>query len=210
MRYVSHANLGGQLDHGVIVPQSECDPLRAAWEARVLGLTLATGGDGAWSIDMSPAARETLPGYGRLSHYEIWLAGLELRLRQPGMLDRAENAASISLRALVAVPRVLAAVDMEAMLARGAPTARPATTPPRQQEGDRVRARTDAMNHHTHSPDYAHGKCAWIAHSHGMHVFADANTHGLGERPQWLYTLVLGAVDLQAKAARSNAVLVNA
>ena len=67
MSYVSHADLGGQSGHGRVVPEPEGEHFHAAWEPRVLALTLAMGATGAWNIDSSRSARETLPQYARLS-----------------------------------------------------------------------------------------------------------------------------------------------
>ncbi len=210
MTYVTHADLGGQLGHGTVVAEPEDELFHAAWEPRALALTLAMGATGAWNIDMSRAARETLPAYATLSYYEIWLAGLRKLLRQRGMLDDAETAAVRSLRPPVAVARVLAAADVDAALARGAPTARPTTAPPRWQVGDRARASSAAMNHHTRLPAYVRGKCGVIERAHGMHVFADAHAQGLGEQPQWLYTVVFQAIDLWPDAALGLTVSVDA
>jgi len=210
MSYVTHADLGGQLDHGAVVPEPEDELFHAAWEPRALALTLAMGATGAWNIDMSRAARETLPDYATLSYYEIWLAGLQTLLRQRGMLDDAEIAAASSLRPPVAVARVLAAADVDSVLARGAPTARPTTAPPRWQVGDRVRAQSGTMNHHTRLPTYVRGRFGFIERAHGMHVFADAHAQGLGEQPQWLYTVVFEAIDLWPDAAPGLTVSVDA
>jgi len=87
MSYHSHADLGGRLGCGPVTPEPEGELFHAAWEPRALALTLAMGATGSWNIDMSRAARETLPDYARLSYYEIWIRALE-RL----MLDsRTEN-----------------------------------------------------------------------------------------------------------------------
>jgi len=40
------------------------------------------------------------------------------------------------------------------------------------------------------------GRRGTIAHRHGAHVFADANAQGLGEQPQWLYTVVFDGTTL--------------
>ena len=63
MYYLSHADLGGQSGFGPIVPQPEGEVFHAAWEARVLALTLAMGATGSWNLDMARSARETLPFY---------------------------------------------------------------------------------------------------------------------------------------------------
>ena len=50
--YVTHADLGGQLGHGPIKPESEYKAWHAAWEPRVLALTLSMGAAGAWNLDV--------------------------------------------------------------------------------------------------------------------------------------------------------------
>jgi hypothetical protein len=45
------------------------------------------------------------------------------------------------------------------------------------------------------------GKRGTIEHVHGAHVFADANAQGLGEQPQWLYTVVFDEAELWGNAA---------
>ena len=74
--YLSHADIGGRPTRDPVVPEPEGDPFHAAWEARAMALTLAMGATGQWNIDMSRAARETLPDYAALSYFQIWLAAL--------------------------------------------------------------------------------------------------------------------------------------
>lgn len=210
MNDVNRADVGGQLGHGAVEPGHEDELFHAAWEPRVFALTLAMGATGAWNLDMSRAARETLPRYATLSYYEIWLAGLEKLLLSRGMLDEAEIAAASPSLPPVPVPRVLAAANVDSVLARGAPTVRPATAPARWQVGDQVRTRADAMNFHTRLPSYARGKCGIIERAHGMHVFADTHAQGLGEQPQWLYTVVFQGIDLWPDAVPGLTVSVDA
>ena len=176
----------------------------------MLALTLAMGATGAWNLDMSRAARETLPDYARLSYYEIWIAGLQKLLDERGMLRADELAAARALVPPVAVPRVLAAADVAAALARGAPTLRPANAPARWQVGTRVRAYAGAIGHHTRLPAYVRGHVGTIERVHGMHVFADAHALSLGERPQWLYTVVFDVHELWPDAAPGSTVSVDA
>lgn len=186
MSYVTHADLGGQPGHGRVVPEPEGELFHAAWEPRALALTLAAGALGAWNIDMSRAARETLADYAERSYYEIWFAALGKLL--------AERADAVALR--VAEGRTLRAPDVAAALARGSPTERGATRAPRFQPGDRVRTRSERVQHHTRLPGYAHGKVGIVERVHGVHVFADAHAQGLGEEPQWLYGVVFDAAEL--------------
>src|ERR1700687_3639076 len=66
MSYRSHADLGGRSGLGRIVPEPEGELFHAAWEPKALALTLAIGATGAWNIDMSRSARETVPNYEAL------------------------------------------------------------------------------------------------------------------------------------------------
>lgn len=201
MSYVSHADLGGGPCAERVKPEPEGDPFHAPWEERVHALTLAMGATGVWNIDMSRAARETLAEYAALDYYGKWLAGLEKLLRAHGLVTAGELAAGRALDAGRTLPRVLAAADVAAVLARGAPTERPAAAPPRYAAGRRVRTRRDAAPHHTRLPGYARGKCGHIERVLGAHVYADAHAQGQGEAPQWLYTVVFTEDELWGAGA---------
>jgi nitrile hydratase len=191
----THADLGGQRGHGAVTPEPEHERFHAAWEPRALAVTLAMGATGAWNIDMSRAARETLPDYARLTYYEVWIQALERLLQARGLVHPDELAAGHALRAGPPLPRTLQAADVATVLAAGAPTERAATQPPRYAVGQSVRLRATPVPHHTRLPGYASGKQGVIERVNGTHVYADAHAQGLGEDPQWLYTVVFdGAV----------------
>ena len=87
---------------------------------------------------------------------------------------------------------------MPTVLAKGSPTRRPVTAPALCAVNERVRAHCRAPP--SHSPaGYA---AARSAHKHirGVHVFANANAQGLGERPQWLYPVVFSGHELWGDA----------
>ena len=107
-----------------------------------------------------------------------------------------EIIAQQSLHQPLAVPRVLQAGNVDAVLATGSSTQRPVTTPARFAVGQTVRAYVGEVPHHTRLPAYVRGKCGVIERLHGMHVFADANALGHPEQSQWLYTVVFGAANL--------------
>jgi nitrile hydratase len=211
MSYLSRADLGGQPGHGRVTPEAEGELFHAGWEPRALALTLAMGATGSWNIDMSRSARETLPDYARLSYYQIWLAGLEKLLTERRLAGADELTAGHALHPAAPVARVLQAVDVPAALAKGTATARPAAAPARFHVGQRVRSRDPAPGHHTRLPAYASGKQGVIDHVHGTHVFADTHAQGLGEQPQWLYTVVFDGAELWgADAAAGLTVSVDA
>jgi nitrile hydratase len=196
MTYTTHADLGGRDGFGPIVREPEDEIFHAAWESRVLALTLAMGATGAWNIDMSRSARETLPDYERLSYYQIWLAGLRKLLVEHALAQPDEIAAGRMLHRAQPLASVLRAAEVAATLQRGSPTQRPATRPARYHAGERVRARAECVPHHTRLPGYVRGKTGVIERVHGMHVFADAHAQGLGEQPQWLYTVAFDGAKL--------------
>ena len=200
MSYTSHADLGGQLGHGAVFahdpPETEGDLWHAGWEPRALALTLAMGATGAWNIDQSRAARETLPHYAGLSYYRVWLAGLQQLLMERGLVSADELAAGHSLHPALPLPRLLVAAEVDAALAKGSTSWRPTNKAPRFALGARVRTAALPSAHHTRLPAYARNKPGTVERRHGMHVFADSNAQGLGEQPQWLYSVVFLGTDL--------------
>ena len=196
MTYLSHADIGGQLGRGRVVPEAVGELFHAAWEPRALALTLAMGATGSWNIDMSRAARETLPDYARLSYYEIWIHALEKLLLERSLLQPGEvEAGAATAGPAPKLPRVLHAAEVTQVLARGSPTTRPGPAPV-YALGDAVRLRSHAVPHHTRLPGYARGKRGTITAVHGPHVFADAHAHGLGEQPCPLYTVAFSGSEL--------------
>lgn len=208
--HVTQADLGGTLGHGAIEHEAEEGTFHHDWEAKVLALTLAASAPGGWNIDMSRRARETLPNYAELSYYEIWYAGLERLIVESGLATDDEIAAGHSLVEPDRERRVLTADLVGPALARGGPTVREPTGPARFDVGDRVRTRAERVDHHTRLPAYVSGHVGTIEHVHGAHVLPDANAHGHGEQPEWLYTVVFDATDLWDDAAEGQRVSVDA
>jgi len=202
MSYPFHADLGGQPGHGPVTPEPEGELWHEAFEAKAMALTLAMGATGAWTIDQGRAARETLPGYAQLSYYRIWLAGLQRLMAERDLVGDDEVAAGRMLHAPRPLPRKLLAAAVPAALARGAPTERPAPGPARFTVGDAVRTRSGHVDHHSRLPGYAQGKPGVVMHVHGAHVFADTSAQGLGEQPQWLYTVVFSGESLWGAEAQ--------
>ena len=191
MNYLSHADLGGQPESRPIVQEADGDYFHARWEERVLALTLAMGATGLWNIDMSRAARETLPDYAQLSYYQIWFRGLERLVAERGLLQKPATASSPALRAS----------HVAAVLGRGSPTRRTANAEARFKVGDVVCTETGTPGHHTRLPGYARGRRGTIERVHGAYVFSDSNAHGGGEAPQWLYGVRFEARELWGDAA---------
>ena len=201
MSYVTHADLGGQPGFGPVTPEPEGELFHADWEPRALALTLAMGATGSWNIDASRAVRETLPNYRDLSYYQIWLGALEQLMLQRAQVFPDEIASGEMKHPPAPVARVLPAANVPTVLAKGSPTERPESGPARFAVGQAVRMHLGKVDHHTRLPGYVQGKRGTIEHIHGAHVFADAHAQGLGEQPQWLYTVVFDEAELWGEQA---------
>ena len=196
-------DLGGQMGFGPVVAEPDEPPFHAEWERRALAVTLACGAMGHWSIDDSRHARETLHpvDYLTSSYYEIWIKALEKLLAREGLVSAEELRAGRPLAAAREAGRVLRAGEVAAALAHGSPSERPAVAAARFGVGDRVRTVNDHPAGHTRLPRYARGRLGRIERVHGVHVFPNAHAHGLGECPQWLYTVVFDGRELWGRAA---------
>ena len=201
MSYVNYGDLGGQPGHGAVTPEPEGVVFHAPWEGRALALTLAMGATGAWNLDQSRSARETLPGYAGFSYYKKWVGGLTALLVERGLAGPDELAAGRALHPAQPVPRRLAARQVAETLARGTPFDRAGGAPARFEAGQDVRTRGGEAPHHSRLPRYAQGKRGTIERVHGRHVLPDTNSRGLGEQPQWLYTVVFDGRQLWPDAA---------
>jgi len=182
-------DMGGSQAFGPVVPEADEPPFHHEWERRVFALTLAMGASGAWNLDQSRAARESLPPaqYLASSYYTIWLEGLCRLMLERGLVtpdELRDGRVHAPGRAL----RVLARDAVASRLAHGASTERTVTTAPRFAVGDPVRTRDMHPPSHTRLPRYCRGRHGTIAAVHGAHVFADAHARG-SEDPQWLYTV---------------------
>lgn len=196
MSYLSHADLGGRDGYGPVTPEPEGELWHEPWEPRALALTLAMGATGAWNIDQSRSARETLPDYAQLSYYRIWLAALQRLMIERGLVTESEIAGLSVQLAPKPLARVLTADKVPAVLARGSATEREAVAAARFAIGDRVRTRSGHVDHHSRLPGYAQGRVGAVERVHGAHVFADSNAQGLGEQAQWLYTIAFDGREL--------------
>jgi nitrile hydratase beta subunit len=181
-------DMGGMHGFGPVEPEANEPVFHADWEARAFALTRAMAYTGAWNIDESRVSREVLPPHVYLgsSYYARWTLGLEILLRERGLVDADELAAGHALRPGKPVRRTLTAVDAARVQPRGS-YARAAAAPARYRAGDRVRARNINPATHTRLPRYVRGHVGVIETVRGCHVYPDTNAIGAGENPQWLY-----------------------
>ena len=196
-------DLGGQMGFGPVAPEKDEPYFHADWEKRALGLTLSSGAFGAWTIDESRHARESLPPatYLAASYYEIWTRALEVLLERHGFATRAEIDTGHKHFPPAAPRRVLTADRVAATLARGGPCDRSVDTTPRFKPGDAVHTRNINPKTHTRLPRYARARTGVIEAVQGAYVFPDDNAHGKGENPQWVYTVVFAGPEIWGEDA---------
>lgn len=196
-------DLGGQMGFGPVAPEKDEPCFHAEWEKRALGLTLSCGAFGAWSIDESRHARESIPpaAYLGASYYEIWIRALDTLLERHGFATREELFSGRSLGRGRQPKRVLKADMVAGVLAKGGPCDRPVHTEPRFAAGDAVRTKNFHPETHTRLPRYARGKTGRVEAVQGSYVFADDSAHGKGENPQWIYTVVFDGDEIWGEGA---------
>jgi len=196
-------DLGGQMGFGPVAPEPHEPYFHAEWEKRALGVVLSCGAFGAWTIDESRHARESIPPaqYLSASYYEIWTRALEVLLERHGFATQAEIADSRK-RDDGAVPKRVLKADMVAgVLAKGAPCDRPVQAAARFAVGQAVRTRNFNPETHTRLPRYARAKTGVVEAVQGSFVFPDDNAHGKGENPQWVYTVVFDGGEIWGEGA---------
>ena len=196
-------DMGGRMGFGPVVPEKMEPLFHAPWERKALALTLAAGACGAWNIDISRHARETIPPpqYLTKSYYDIWVTALEKLLSAAGMVSAEERAQGRALAPPSPVKRRLAAQGVLALLTVPVPFTRPAPQAARFAAGDSARMRVMHPQTHTRLPGYARGKAGVIEAVCGCFVFPDSHAHGLGEDPQWCYTVRFEGRELWGSAA---------
>jgi nitrile hydratase len=191
-------DMGGMDGFGEVEAEADEPVFHEPWEGRVLAMNRGIGASGAWNIDQGRYGIELLAPqtYLAASYYQKWFLRLERMCMQHGLVDADEIAAGRSLRPGKALPRrPFTAAVADRVMKRGA-FERPAPSAALFKAGDRVRARNIHPKSHTRLPRYVRGHVGVVERLHGAHVFPDSVVLGLGEDPQWLYTVSFDGGDL--------------
>jgi nitrile hydratase len=199
-------DMGGMQDMGPIQHESDEPVFHAPWEGRAYALNRALRAWGKWNLDASRHEIELLPpaDYLRMSYYEKWLQTSSSLAVKHGLITQAElESGKPEPGSPKATPPLTAGMS-SGFLSRGIPSSRDPRVRPLFRVGQRVRARNLNPPGHTRLPRYARGKPGVIHRLHGIHVFPDTNAHGLGERPQPLYSVRFDARALWGESAEAN------
>jgi nitrile hydratase subunit beta len=191
-------DLGGMMGFGPVDPEENEPVFHAEWERRAFALTLAMGATGAWNLDASRHARESLDPARYLSstYYQIWLEGLTRLLSEAKLVTPEELATGHQVAPPASLKRVLAAADGDRVTAAGAPTHREPQAPARFRAGDIVRARNMHPFGHTRLPRYVRGRVGTVDQVRGVFAFPDTTAHGKGHKPQMVYGVKFSAREL--------------
>jgi nitrile hydratase len=196
-------DMGGIKGFGAVVPEPNEPVFHHDWERRTFALAIAMSRPGGWNIDMSRFARENRPAedYLSKSYFELWLSGLETLMIERGLVSRQEIESGKMLSPAKPDVKILCPGDVEPAIRRGGSTERAAQAPALFAVGKTVRMKTVHPVTHTRLPQYVRGHLGTIELNHGCHVFADLNAQGMGENPQWLYTVRFDGPELWGKDA---------
>jgi nitrile hydratase len=184
-------DLGGAMGFGPVAPEMDEPLFHAEWEPRALGLTLAAGALGHWSIDEGRHARESLPPatYLSASYYEIWARALADLLVRHGEVTPEELAEGRALEPGRATDRRLTPEAARAAVTTSRGYDRPEPGPARFAPGDRVRTRNLQPRGHIRLPGYARDKEGVVEAVRGCHVLPDTSAQGNTETGAWLYSV---------------------
>ena len=194
-------DMGGMHGFGPVDPEPNEPVFHEAWEGRVLAMQRAMGFARLWTIDGGRASLENLSplNYLESSYYRRWFLGLERRVVAHGLVGEDEITAGRALRPGIRLNRKLTAADASAPMWGN--FERPAPAPARFKAGELVRTRNINPETHTRLPRYARDKIGTVEAIRGCHVFPDSAAIGLGDNPQWLYTVVFTARELWGEEA---------
>jgi len=184
-------DMGGMDGFGKVEAEPNEPPFHSRWEGRVLALARAMGYAGAWHIDHSRFAQESLPPqvYLKSSYYQRWALAMERNLLNRGYVLADEFAAGRSLRPGKILSRKLTSDVVHQGLTRGS-FYRQQQGPARFKPGDQVRTKNIHPQSHTRLPRYARDKLGVVELVHGCQAYPDSVATDRGDDPQWLYTVV--------------------
>ena len=168
------------------------------WEGRVMAMVRAVGANAGLNIDAQRSSREMLPPavYLSSSYYRKWFLAFENMLLERGLVNRDEIAAGHSLTQSPPLQRGTFTLDDVPRTQTRGSFSRVPQSAAIFKPGDRVRTKNINPVTHTRLPRYVRGHTGVIERNNGCHVFPDSNAHGLGDNPQWVYTVLFDGRDL--------------
>jgi len=195
-------DMGGMDGFGPVEPEQNEPTFHEAWEGRILAIQRSLVYGGAWHIDSSRFALESLPPqtYLRSTYYQRWVHAIENNLIANGYVSRDELQSGHAVTVTPPLKRKLTPDIVRAGLTR-ASFYRQEQASRLFRPGDRVRTKNIHPITHTRLPRYARDKVGTIESCHGCHLYPDSVAKGAGDDPQWLYTVVFEGRELWGENA---------
>ncbi|KEA63047.1 Cobalt-containing nitrile hydratase subunit beta [Marinobacterium lacunae] len=200
-------DLGGAHGHGPILNDPNEPVFSHDWERRTFSLFASLFVGGHFNVDEFRHAIERMDPahYLEGSYYEHWLHSFETLLVEKGVITAAELAQGKSDPAAAASNAPVLTQEMVALVVNTGGSARiDEEVAPKFRVGDRVRTKNINPVTHTRLPRYARSKVGTIEIDHGVFVTPDAAAHGLGEKPQHVYSVSFTAKELWGEDASPN------
>jgi nitrile hydratase len=190
--------MGGFTGFGAVTPERDERVFHEEWEGRVFALVQAVGSIDGWPN--SRPFRESLPAleYWGSSYYEIWLEALILALAARGTLN-VQGRTARTEEVIGGAPSAAAIADI---LRAGSPENRTLSHRPQFAVGDNIETRNTNAAGHTRLPRYARGRRGKIVAVHGAFAYPESQVCGLGDDPQWLYSVCFSASELWGRNTR--------
>lgn len=208
-------DLGGMQGLGRVDVESNEPVFHDPWEKVVFGTFFATIGQGMYNLDEFRHGIEVMgpAHYLTSSYYEHWLATMEKNLVEKGVIDQDELTARTQEfledpdASVPQTEKPDLANNLSGLILAGASTRREVSSKPRFEVGDRVRTRNTHPGGHTRLPQYTRDKQGVIERAYDAFVLPDANAHGEGESPQYVYCVRFDAEELWGDSAESREVV---
>lgn len=200
-------DLGGMHGLGPVIRELDEPVFHADWEKRVFAINLALARR-VRNIDAFRHAIERMPpaGYLSVSYYEKWLYAMETLLVESGLASRQELAnGHASSPAPKQATGSLSDGDRDDSFDPAAVKLRfDKSIKARFKAGDRVVARNINPAGHTRLPRYARGRRGVVRYDQGVFAFPDTRAHGLGAKPQHVYTVAFESKELWGEGRRGR------
>jgi nitrile hydratase len=201
-------DLGGMHGFGPVTREENEPIFHASWERTVVGLQQATRLQRLFNIDEFRRGIEQMEPvqYLQASYYERWIESIMANLVEKGVLTpeeiaaRANEFASFAERSARRDNPELVQRLLDRPRAPRLPTDEAMATA-RFDVGDSVVTRHDHPRGHTRIPRYVRGKRGVIDRRQGLQTFPDANAHGLGARPEMVYSVRFTGAELWGASA---------
>jgi len=191
-------DLGGMHGFGPVEREANEPPFHEPWEGRTYGILNLAGATGLYNVDEVRHAIERMGPVEYLStqYYVHWIHAIEDIMAAKGVTATSAKPPGVN----PALPKEMVATA----LATGASCRMQVDTPPRFQPGDKVVAKNINPPTHTRLPRYVRGKTGVVQTPHGGFAFADTRAHGLGEKPQHVYSVRFSAQELWGPEASAT------